>query len=55
MWQAFALLVNPAGFKPATSRAVIWCSIQLSYGSIMLKNLKLEAIMCAPFQNRRQS
>ena len=30
--------VTPAGFKPATFCSVVRCSIQLSYGALLLKS-----------------
>jgi hypothetical protein len=29
-------LVTPEGFKPSTSTAVMWCTIQLCYGAFSL-------------------
>ena len=40
----FSFLVNPAGFKPATSRAVIWCTIQLCYGSFYNSSTKVNEL-----------
>ena len=40
------LLVTSSGFKPETFRAVIWCSIQLSYGAVFAyKDMNFFAIV----------
>jgi hypothetical protein len=37
------LFVTSSGFKPETSTAVMWCSIQLSYEAFFAFNLSLFA------------
>ena len=33
------LLARPEGFEPPTPRFVVWCSIQLSYGRLLLVSM----------------
>ena len=37
-------MARPKGFEPLTPRFVVWCSIQLSYGRIVMQKRMREAV-----------
>ena len=37
-------MARPKGFEPLTPRFVVWCSIQLSYGRIVMRKRMREAV-----------